>query len=467
MGKMITEHKTLLTGVIPIILAIIAEEAGLFQHFLSLNSPQAISLTILIIAAALWVTELIPLFVTSFIILFLQLTWLTPAINLVEDGVSINKAIFLSPFFSNIILLFLGGFVLSAVLHKYGLDLRIARIILQRTGSKPSRVLLGIMIVSSVLSAWMSNTATAAMMFAIILPIIARIPHDNHFGKALALCIPFSCNLGGIATPIGTPPNAIVLSYLEKNGYHVSFLDWIVGSTPFVLTFLAFLWFLLLKLYPPGDLEIEFDYSDDGHRRMKKEHFFVIGIFILTCLGWLTSKSLHPLSTGEVSLIPLILCFGFGLLRGSDFRQLSWDVLFMLGGGLTLGVGLKASGLTSEIVDMIPTGVDFIIIFGFMGILAAVMTTFMSNTATANLLVPIAVSLGEEMSLVAIAIAFMCSTAMALPVSTPPNAIAFGSGILEAKNMIFPGLVITVFCLIVIFLAGPFYWNLIGLIGFE
>jgi sodium-dependent dicarboxylate transporter 2/3/5 len=457
--------RSLLACSLPIVAALIAERTGLFEQLLGLNQAQGISLTILIIAASLWVTEFIPLFVTSFIILLLQMVWLTPAINSIPDSTVIKKIIFLSPFFSNIILLFLGGFVLSAVLHKYGLDLRIAHLILKKTGNKPSRVMIGIMLVSSVLSAWMSNTATAAMMFAIILPIIARIPSDNNFGKALALCIPFSCNLGGIATPIGTPPNAIVLGYLEKSGFHISFLHWMIGAIPFVLLFLFFLWVILLKLYPPGDLEIEFEPAEGVTRKMTKEHYVVIGIFILTCIGWLTSKHLHPLSTGEVSLIPLIFCFGFGLLKGSDFRQLSWDVLFMLGGGLTLGVGLKASGLTAQIVGFIPTGVDFIVILGLMGLLSTVMTTFMSNTATANLLVPIAVSLGGDVALIAVTVAFMCSTAMALPVSTPPNAIAFGSGILEAKNMIIPGLMVTVFTFLIIFFAGPFYWNFIGLVG--
>ena len=133
----------------------------------------------------------------------------------------------------------------------------------------------------------------------------------------------------------------------------------------------------------------------------------------------------------------------------------------MLGGGLCLGVGLKASGLTAAIVDIIPAEAET----GFIlfAVLATIMTTFMSNTATANLIIPIAVSLGGNVSSLAVTIALMCSTAMALPVSTPPNAIAFGSGILRSRDMILPGLMITVFALIVVMLLAPAYWELVGL----
>lgn len=440
-----------------VVVAAIADMANIFQLSMGINQAQEVAMVILIITATLWVTELVPLYVTSFVVLFLQIVWLLPLIKAFGGTASAHD--FLSPFFSNIILLFLGGFVLSAMLHKFGLDQRMARFVINRIGSRPSRLLMGIMVISAVLSMWMSNTATTAMMFAVVLPIIAKIPKENRFAKALALSIPFACNLGGLGTPIGTPPNAIALTFLNKSGVTISFAKWMLLSVPLLLVFLVFLWFLLLKLYPPGSLKI--DIEEKGKRPMVLKHYICVVIFLVTCLGWLTTKY-HPLSTGTVSLIPIVACFGFGLLDVDDFRSLSWDVLFMLGGGLTLGVGLKASGLTSEIVSLVPTHPGVIIVlFSF---LAAVMTTFMSNTATANLIIPIAVSIGDGLtSALVVSVAFMCSTAMALPVSTPPNAIAYGSGILKARDMILPGLIITVVAFLSVMFVGTYYWKLIGL----
>ena len=321
-------------------------------------------------------------------------------------------------------------------------------------------MLIGIIAVASVLSMWMSNTATAAMMLAIVLPIIARIPGPHPFSKALALAIPFACNLGGLGTPIGTPPNAIAMTYLEEGGITLSFAEWVLATLPFLLIFLVFLWFLLIKLYPPGDLTIEMEL--EATEKLTGRHYLVIAVFGITCLGWLT-VGIHPLSTGTVSLFPIIVFFGFRFLDAKNFRQLSWHVLFMLGGGLCLGVGLKASGLTSAIVEMIPAGTGLAVVL--FAVLAMLMTTFMSNTATANLIIPIAVSMGGDFSTLVVTIALMCSTTMMLPISTPPNAIAFGSGILKTRDLIFPGLLIALFGLVVVLLLAPPYWRWIGVFG--
>lgn len=449
--------------VTPIIILLILGALNQFQQWFHFNEAQEVSFIILIIAALLWISEGVPLFITSFIIVFLQIVWLLPAINqLAVEENQISENIFLAPFFTNIILLFLGGFVLSSMLHKYGLDRRMATGILKKTGGSPALLLMAIILISAGLSMWMSNTATTAMMFAIILPILDQIPEDNPFSKALALSIPFACNLGGIGTPIGTPPNAIALTFLEQHGVHLSFLDWMSLTFPFLFLFLPFLWIMLLKIYKPGDLRIVV--TEGMKQKMNWKHYLVLLIFIVTCLGWLTTKY-HPLSTGMVALIPVIICFGGKLLNADDFRGLSWDVLFMLGGGLTLGVGLKASGLTEVLVAMIPAHLGMSVLFAIFALIAALMTTLMSNTATANLIVPIAISagaVGEQSTALVLIIALMCSTAMALPVSTPPNAIAFSSGILHVRDMIIPGLIFSVFALLFVLLVGPFYWNLLG-----
>jgi len=431
---------------------------GLFHRWWGLAEAEQISLTILAVTAILWISELVPLFVTSFIIILLQTRWLMPVMK--SGGMEINSQSFLSPFFSDIILLFLGGFVISAMLHKYNLDQRIAKWILGKSRGNASFLLLLVILISAFFSMWMSNTATAAMMFAVILPIIRQMPKGSGFSIAIALSIPFACNLGGLGTPIGTPPNAIAISYLEKNNIHISFSEWMVLAVPMLLVMLVALWRLLLVLYPTVGEKLCIVCVEDV--RLSRRHYFIITIFLITCIGWLTTD-LHGLSSGMVSLFPVIACFGFRLLNTQDFRTLSWDVLFMLGGGLSLGVGLKESGLVGKLVTVVPENTEVWIVVAAFGLLGMFMSTFISNTATANLIIPIAVSLGGEAAFATMVVAMSCSGSMALPVSTPPNAIAFGSGILQTRQMLTAGGIISILTLLAVFASYETYWKILGI----
>ncbi len=434
--------------------SMLAVETGFLEQALQLTRPQSIALVILILAGLLWVFEWIPLYLTSFVILLFQLIWLVPALE--AEGHGVKGAKFLSPFFSSVVLLFLGGFVLAAALHRYALDKRIAHWLLEKTGNRPPTVMLGFMLTSAFLSMWMSNTATTAMMFAIMLPLLDKIPPGHPFAKGLALSIPFACNLGGLGTPIGTPPNAIALSYLAEKGIQISFSQWMLASLPLMFILLFLMWRLLLLIYPTQGLILEFPESDSTPLSLEQK--LVAAIFLFTVIAWFFAGYIG-VSVGTLSLIPIILLFGLGLLKSSDFKQLSWDVLFMVGGGICLGVGLAESGLTQHIVNLLPGGDNFAVILIGFGLLASVMTTFMSNTATANLLIPLAISLPQEVQIVVLLIALNCSTSMALPISTPPNAIAFGSGLLEAKDMIRPGVVISILSLILTLSVGGYYWS--------
>ena len=427
-----------------------------FQLFFGLSKQEEIAAIILIATAILWVSEALPLYITSLAVLFFQILWLLPV--LVETGIEVTKEDFLIAFFGDITLLFMGGFVLAALLNKYGISRMIARSIIEKTGNSPSRVLLSLILVSSILSMWISNTATAAMMFAIIAPVIIDLPETSPFSKAIALAIPFACNLGGIGTPIGTPPNAIAMEYLLQMNINVTFASWMAIAVPLMLLLLFLLWKLLLKLYPPGDTKIQI--KIDAIHSFGKKQYLVIAIFMITVLGWLTSGA-TGLSTGMVGLFVVLAAFGSRLLETRDFKNLSWDILFMLGGGLCLGVGLKKSGITNTIAELLPMDGGFFIVLLLLVILAAVMTTFMSNTATANLLIPVAVSLPQGEMILTIAIALMCSSSMALPISTPPNAIAFGSGFLTSKDMFLSGTFVTILALVGILLTCVFYLPLI------
>jgi len=424
----------------------------LFKNLFGITVLEEISVIILIGTAVLWVSETLPLYITSLGVLFIQIFWLLPVLQ--ESGITAQKEDFLISFFGDITLLFMGGFVLAALLNKYGLSRIMARTIIQKTGDNPSRILLSIILVSSFLSMWMSNTATAAMMFAIMAPLVVGLPETSNFSKGLALSIPFACNLGGIGTPIGTPPNAIAMEYLMQSGINISFAMWMILTVPLMLILLFLLWKLLLKLYPPGKIEIELEI--EKFHSLGKRQYLVLAIFLVTVAGWLTS-GWTGISTGMVGLFVVLAAFGSRLLATNDFKNISWDILFMLGGGLCLGVGLRLTGLTSTIANAIPMDNSFWIILLFLVIIAAVMTTFMSNTATANLLIPVAIALPQGELILVVAISLMCSSSMALPISTPPNAIAFGSGFLKSKEMLHSGLMVTFLALVGIIITCVFY----------
>ena len=432
--------------------------SGTAERTWDIPGPAAITLVILALAAFLWVTETVPLFVTSFLILFLALVWLLPAM---APGTS--RTLFLAPFFSDIILLFLGGFVLSTALHKYQLDEQMARWIIRRTGSSLPRLMLGVMLITAFLSMFLSNTATAAMMLALVLPIVRDLPSDHPARKPLILAVPFAANAGGLGTPVGSPPNAIAMEYMRDLGVAPTFGKWMMLGVPGVIIVVFLAWLVLLI---PIRSAVPLAKLDCQHLQLtwNKEVFLVLATTLVTILGWLTQNS-RGLSTGTISLIPLILFFGLKILNTRDLRSLSWDVLLLMGGGLCLGTAISASGLAtwmvtflpSEILSLYPTTLVF-------AIAACLMSCLMSNTATANLIMPMIAGLAlDQNAPVLLATAVACSIAMALPVSTPPNAMAFSSEEIQVSDLLKPGLLITLGSLVIALTLGFWWWRVLGL----
>lgn len=424
---------------------------------LTLTRPQEVTAAILVIAAVLWISEWVPLFVVSFLILALELVWLFPELQAIDA--TVKSSIFFGSFFSNIILLFIGGFVLSSLMQKFGLDLKFAQAILQRTGGNTSLTLLGIILACAFLSMWISNTATTAMMLTIVFPLLKHIPEDNKFRIALVLSIPFACNIGGIGTPIGTPPNAIALSYLNNLDINLSFGTWILLTFPIMLFLLFFCWQLLVRLYPANDLVLRIEKRDTGGFGIK--HGIAVLIFALTALGWIFGGPLG-LKTGTVALFPLIAAFWLGLLDTSDFRKLPWDILYIISGGLALGVALSSSGLGAVLINSLPT--EPTVILGLGVVFTAIIAIVMSNTATAGLVIPLVSSFSVEselLILMVVSLTMTCSMVMPLPVTTPPNAIAFSSRVIKTKDMILSGGIISIIGVTIVATLGPTYWKMI------
>ncbi len=416
--------------------------------FPGLEEAGRITLGIFTTAAILWVIEPFPLYVTSFIIVIMEVIFLAREggpLGLSGNGYTI----FLHPFFDSVVVLFLGGFVMARAVKRYGLDERISRGIMRRVGTRPTVVLMGMMVTTAFLSMWISNTATTALMVAVAIPVINSFPKGERFRHAMILGIPFAANIGGIGTPIGTPPNAIAMGILNQMGTDISFIDWMIRGLPVVVVLIAICWFVLCRIYPAGIERISIRLEEE--EKMDRKSKFILAVFCVVVALWLTSKY-HGIPSSIVALIPLVVFFGLRLLGGNDLNDLGWGILFIIGGGMSLGIAMRESGLSEWIVGLIPfEGMNILAILFIFAVAAAVMTTFISNSATANLLLPIVVgvtALAPETSAVVVALA--ASAAMILPISTPPNAIAYGSGLVDVKTMIRAGSVITSISIIII-----------------
>jgi sodium-dependent dicarboxylate transporter 2/3/5 len=405
-----------------------------------LGQAGRISLGIFVVAVLLWVTEAIPIFITSSVIVILEVIFLGRP----EGPLHLEKGgyeIFLNSFSSSIILLLLGGFALALAVQKHWLGNMLAVAIIKRMGNKPVKVLLGAMLTTGFLSMWISNTAATASMIVVILPILKLLDHDDPFRKALLLGIPFSSSIGGMGTPIGTPPNAIAVGLLQRMGFEITFLRWMILVVPIAVVVMYFAWRILIRLFPCKVSAIDFNVKDE--RTLNNRQKLVLIFAMLTVLLWLT-EPIHHIPTAIVALFPLVVFFGFGFLEKKDFEELGWNVLIIVGGGIALGVGMERSGLTSWMADRLSLeGLPLILSFLLFGLVTMGMSTFISNSAVANLFLPIA--LGFAMfspRSIALCVALSASLAMALPISTPPNAIAYGSGELEMRDMIKAGAVI-------------------------
>lgn len=414
-----------------------------------------------VFAALFWVLEPIPIYATSLLIIVLELIWLSDSALLpFRQGEGLDRLMsyreIMAVFGSPILLLFLGGFFLALAASKYRLDVNLAQILLRPMGRRPTRVMLGLMGITALLSMFMSNTATTAMVLSILLPILQRIPASDPGRVALALSVPTAANIGGIGTPIGTPPNAIALEYLAGPDA-IGFGHWMALALPFALVLLLLGWWLLCRWFPFGVQAIELDGKVAFARNPRARILYIT--FAATVVLWLTDF-LHGMNTYTVAMIPVAVFLATGVINKEDLKKLSWDVLWLVAGGIALGLALERSGLAQSLVEAIPFAhypSTLILLFG--AVFAAVMANFMSNTATANLLLPLIAALaaalpgleavGGNQGLI-VGIALACSLGMALPISTPPNALAHATGELKTAQMARLGLVLGLVGLVLI-----------------
>lgn len=421
-------------------------------------------------AVVLWVSEAIPLSATSIMVILAE-------VLLVSDEAVLSTSVdFDAPpyasFFATlahpVLMLFLGGFVLADAAARFRLDRNLAGVLLRPFGNSPKAIVGGMMAITAVLSMFMSNTATTAAMMAVVIPVAAGLDAKDPLKVAMVLAVPVAANIGGLGTPVGSPPNAIALGRLADEQISVDFVKWMAMAVPLMLVVLAFAWQLLIRLHPPqaDSVDVRIGGSFDRGRRA----MILYIVFGLTILGWVT-EPLHGVPSAIVGFTPVVVLMATGVVGVDDLQKINWHVLWLVGGGIALGNGVGVTGLDEWLVGLFDWGTLPTVLLGAaLGAIALVLSTLISNSATANLVVPIAVSLalspsvGLDPLLAGVIVALGCSLAMALPISTPPNAIAYATGNIQTKDLATIGVAVGAFGLLLAVFAAPPVWRLMGLI---
>jgi len=419
--------------------------------------PQVVTgLSILVFVAILWLTEAIHVSITALLIPLLA----------VFLGV-FNTQAALNNFSNSIIFLFLGGFALAAALHKQKLDQAIADKVLLLARGKMSVAVFMLFGVSASLSMWISNTATAAMMLPLVLGVMTKLDAQKNHNTFLfvLLGIAYSASIGGIATLVGSPPNAIAAAEVG-----LSFTEWMKFGVPISLVLMPIAILVLYTMTKP-DLSHTFD-LDHKPVEWTNGKMITLAIFLLTVTLWIFSKPINAMLGGFAKFDTLVAIGAILLLgasRAVEWKDIEkttdWGVLILFGGGICLSNVLKTTGtsvfLAHSLSGFLEQAGIILTIFAVVSFVVF-LTEFASNTASAALLVPVFATIAEALGIspviLSILIAVAASCAFMLPVATPPNAIVFGTGHIKQKEMMRIGFVLNIACITVLTLFAWLFW---------
>ena len=418
-------------------------------------------IAIFVFAALMWLFEVIPSWATSVALITLLLLFASDSSFIGARtytggqplGELLSSADIIASFADPIVMLFIGGFILAIATSKCGLDVYLARTLIKPFGRRSDMVLLGFVLITGTFSMFISNTATAAMMLTFLAPVFKALPPDGKGRVALTLSIPVAANIGGMGTPIGTPPNAFALKYLNSPtglNLNIGFGEWMAMMMPLTIVLLIVSWFLLKKFFPFTQKEIDLEIAGTVKRGMKS--YIVYATFIVTVLLWIFDKY-TGINANVVAMIPIAVFSVTGVIDKHDLEEINWSVIWMVAGGFALGMSINDSGLAERVVSTIPFGsLSPVVLLIVSGLICYTLSNFISNTATAALLIPILVVVGAGMGdkldgiggmpTLLIGIAVAASAAMVLPISTPPNALAHSTGLVKQSEMMKIGIIV-------------------------
>ena len=415
-----------------------------------------------------WITECVPISVTA--LLPIVLFPLTGGLDIKSTTASYGH---------NLVFLFVGGFIIALAIEKWNLHKRVALSIIKFTGTKKSRIILGFMIATAVLSMFISNTATTIMILPVGMAIISKVSESNNsyeninFGKSLMIAIAYSASIGGMATLIGTPPNMIFAGVVKESyGIEIGMLEWSKFGLPVSLFLLLICWIYLTKVAFSFEEKNQISGKQEINNQLKKlgkfsnEELKVSVIFGLTAFSWIFRKQL-------VKIIPFlddtIIAISFAivlfiipdkknkpLLNWEDTIKLPWGILLLFGGGMAIASAFGKSGLAFWIANLLSTmnGVSLFLLILIIVVSINLLTELTSNMATTAMLLPVLVTMAMAINVhpyfLLVSATLAASCAFMLPVATPPNAIVFGSGLLKIEDMFKKGIWMNLFSVIVI-----------------
>jgi solute carrier family 13 (sodium-dependent dicarboxylate transporter), member 2/3/5 len=443
---------------------------ALLLTVLVVPAPEALGLAgwrtlgVALLMATWWISESVPIPATALLPLAL--------FPLLGTGSIAETA---SPYSAPIIFLFMGGFLIALATQRWGLHRRVALNIISRVGTSPAAIVGGFMLAAAFLSMWVSNTATALMMLPVALSVIDIADQSGgggskgDFAIAVVLGVAYGCNIGGMATLVGTPPNALLAGFVESEyGQTISFVDWMAVGIPLVAVGLPSAFLILTRLtHPlgrtplPGASElVAMELRALGP--MSREEKRVSVIFGLTALAWITRPLLLPFLPGlsdagiamlgglALFVVPSNLGEGRFLMDWTTARKLPWGTLILFGGGLTLAGAFTRTGLSAWIGESLAgmAGLPVVVILLVVITVVVFLTEITSNTATTATFLPViaamALGIGQNPLLLAVPAVLGASCAFMLPVATPPNAIVFASGRVTIPEMARAGLILNV-----------------------
>ena len=401
-------------------------------------------LFLFLLAVGLWITEAVPAFAVGLLIMG-YLTFLLGTNLILAEPMDTRP--YLATWSASVIWLMLGGFFMAEGLARTGLDRLLFAKAIAPAGTRPASVLLAVMLVSGIASMFISNTSTTVLMIGAVLPLVRQLGRKEPFAKALMVAIPLSASVGGMGTIIGSPPNAIAAGAIAEAGREINFVEWMMVGAPTAIALILISWYVIQKLYPAktSEVRLELDSMEEPELPGTKEKVVVGGITLLTVGLWLTTP-LHGTPVAAISLIPIVGLTMTQVLGAAQVRGLPWDTLMLVAGGLSLGAAITDTGLA----DRLATWLSFltvlnldVLVYAALGLITVVLSNFMSNTATVALVLPVSVALmpGRELE-TCLVIGLAGSCALLLPVSTPPNAIAFATGEITARDLRPTGLLI-------------------------
>ncbi|WP_229737224.1 SLC13 family permease [Psychroflexus salis] len=418
----------------------------------SFTDPQTNVMFILFFAIALWVTEAIPPFAVGILIV----GYLVFSLGY-QEAEDVKQ--YVDTWSDSVIWLFLGGFFLAEGMKKTKLDAALLRITVPKLGNQSKYILLGLMMITGILSMLMSNTATTAMMIATISPILTQFGKSAPITKSLLIGIPTAAAIGGMGTIIGSAPNAIAVGALEGIGISISFIEWMLIGVPVSLLLIFIFWKALLLKYTFKAKTLSLDFlsneqtkidDEDDHgeaQHQKKQQRIMLVILGITLFFWLSSQW-TGIPVAMVSGIPIVGLTMLGIVDSDEVRQLPWDTLMLVAGGLALGLAVQQYGLADYFISLVAfENINIYVMYLVFGLITVILSNIMSNTATATIMIPISISLVQlnqlgRPSVMVFIIALSASCALLLPVSTPPNAISFSTGMLEQKEFRYGGVLL-------------------------